>query len=73
MQTARPHRSVDILIHGGGGSDGGGEKVEARSRSSRGEEAYVGQVHSVEKACLAGHRCPGHHRREGALCLLGME
>ena len=36
-------------------------------RSSRGEEAYMGQVHPVEEVCLAGRRCPSHHRREGAL------
>ena len=52
-------------IHGGGGGDGGDEKVEAQSQSLWGKEMYVGQVHSVEQVCLVGCCCLGHHHSKG--------
>jgi hypothetical protein len=54
------------VIHGGGGGDGGGEKVETRFRSPQGEQAYVGQVHLVEQVCLLSCRSPSHHHCKGA-------
>ena len=40
------------IISKPGGGDGGGEKVEARSRSSRGEEAYVGRCIRLKRRVL---------------------